>query len=663
MKYLYFIITLLVTLMIPAKLNSQNDLQVFDSLLKAVIKNPDDAEILENFSDVAKNILYDIPDSSYFYISELYRLADNMNHRYLMATALNLQGMILEQSDYRRSIEKYNQSLEISEKSGYNKLTASTLNNLSIVYSLMGEYNQSVEYLLRLLKLTEAMNDTMRLAVALNNIGLRYFNMDRPEIALDYYRRAKNLNTITNDVDRLATNLSNIGVAFQAMQKFDSALIYQNNAIALHKKNNDSFKLQYGYQAMVYLYLEMKEFDKAWEIYDSAMYHAKIVDDTYGMINLIVAKATLLNEESNYRKSVKILTEAEKLALEMNYKSILVDIYEQLTVSFRGLKNYIKAFEYNEKYIALQDSLQNLEKNKAIQQVNLYEKQKAETEREILSRNIEIQNLNLKRQKLLRNFIIIIGALFLVMLIGLWSRFRFVRKTKRELEVKNTIIENERERSDTLLLNILPAQTAKELKASGKSKAKMYEMVTVLFTDFKGFTNLAELMTPQELVDEIDHCYQAFDDIIGKHQVEKIKTIGDAYMCAGGLPKANTTNALDVLKAACEIREFMERYKKERMLHGKPFFEARMGIHTGPVVAGIVGNRKFAYDIWGDTVNIASRMESGGEVGMINISQTTFEKVKEHFICTYRGKLETKNKGLLDMYFVEKAVDTIDKTS
>ncbi len=220
-------------------------------------------------------------------------------------------------------------------------------------------------------------------------------------------------------------------------------------------------------------------------------------------------------------------------------------------------------------------------------------------------------------------------------------------------EQENNIITKEKQRYEELLLNILPYEVAQELKENGKSEAKMFDHVTVMFTDFKDFTKIGEQMSPGQLVKEIDYCFSSFDKIIQKYGIEKIKTIGDSYMCAGGLPAVNKTHATDVIHAAIDIMTFMLEHKKEKEAKGETPFEIRIGINTGPVVAGIVGIRKFAYDIWGDTVNIASRMESSGEPGKINISGSTHEQVKEKFRCTYRGKVEAKNKGEIDMYFVE----------
>lgn len=248
------------------------------------------------------------------------------------------------------------------------------------------------------------------------------------------------------------------------------------------------------------------------------------------------------------------------------------------------------------------------------------------------------------------------GVLFLLALL-LFSRFRAKRRMAKSLGEKNEQIEIERKNSEDLLLNILPASIATELKEKGKAQAKQYGEATVLFSDFINFTSIAEQLTPDELVQELDHCFKGFDFILEKYPtIEKIKTIGDAYMCASGLGERKTMPD-DLVRAALEMQSFLEEHKQERIRIGKPYFEARIGLHTGPVVAGVVGIKKFAYDIWGDTVNIASRVEANGEANRVNISETTYRLIKYNFDCLYRGKVEAKNKGLLDMYFVQKELE------
>ncbi|MDB5246231.1 MAG: Adenylate cyclase, class 3 [Segetibacter sp.] len=229
-------------------------------------------------------------------------------------------------------------------------------------------------------------------------------------------------------------------------------------------------------------------------------------------------------------------------------------------------------------------------------------------------------------------------------------------KARKEVEDRTSELMIAKKKTDELLLNILPAETAEELKATGFAKAKNYELVTVLFSDFKRFSEISEKMKPEQLVAELNYCFSAFDSITYKYGIEKIKTIGDAYMCAGGLPVKNETHAADTVRAAIELRQFMHSYKLEKEAKGEAAFEIRIGIHTGSVVAGIVGLKKFAYDIWGNTVNIASRMESTSEPGKINISGSTYEIVKSDFICSWRGKIMAKGIGELDMYFVEDAL-------
>ncbi|MFI5219968.1 MAG: adenylate/guanylate cyclase domain-containing protein [Bacteroidia bacterium] len=220
-------------------------------------------------------------------------------------------------------------------------------------------------------------------------------------------------------------------------------------------------------------------------------------------------------------------------------------------------------------------------------------------------------------------------------------------------QVEEQKLREEKKRSDSLLLNILPEEIANELKQFGKSYARKHEEVTVLFADIKGFSSIAENLSAEELVTQLDECFRAFDKIVEKHGLEKIKTVGDAYVCACGLPKPVSEHAAKTVGAALDMIEFIKGFGMTKKIQNLPAFEFRVGIHTGPVVTGVVGLKKFTYDIWGDAVNMAARMEQHGEAGKINISGNTYQLVKEKFKCIHRGKIQAKNKGEIDMYFVE----------
>ncbi|MBI5916077.1 MAG: hypothetical protein HY842_11910 [Bacteroidetes bacterium] len=276
----------------------------------------------------------------------------------------------------------------------------------------------------------------------------------------------------------------------------------------------------------------------------------------------------------------------------------------------------------------------------------------------LMQKDLALQNAELAREQ--GKFLIYllgVAALFTVLLaVMFYLRFLSKKKSTNLLSRQNKIIEQERQRSDELLFNIMPAEVAKELKEKGSATAQKFPEATVLFTDFKNFTQLAELLSPEALVKELNECFRAFDHIISQHpDIEKIKTIGDAYLCASGLVKHKTIPK-GIVQAALEMQEFLHDYKQQRMRLGQPFFEARIGIHTGPVVAGVVGFKKYAYDIWGDTVNIAARMEEQCEPGQVNISETTWGLVKYSFECEPRGPVPVKNKGMMEMYYVKRTI-------
>ena len=368
-----------------------------------------------------------------------------------------------------------------------------------------------------------------------------------------------------------------------------------------------------------------------------------------GIIRKLKVEKADLEEENN-----NLLNKLERIGNnEMSAKELKEELANEKSNQEQNREATIAQLSETERQLAIAaDKLRRAESTS----------NKALTDFEKLSESAKNDKFLLDAAKLKaeesKNLLYLLGlvSLFILLLASIfYNRFRVNKKAKQALQETNRQIEEERKLSDELLLNILPAPIAKELKESGKASAEKFDNVTVLFTDFKDFTKISERLTPEQLVRELDYCFRGFDFILSQYNVEKIKTIGDAYMCASGLTKSKTL-PINIIKAALEMQEFLEDYKKERMVKGLPFFEARMGIHTGPVVAGVVGVKKFAYDIWGDTVNIAARMEANGQVGKVNISETTFNQVRYNFDCEHRGKIDAKNKGFIDMYYVKQPV-------
>jgi class 3 adenylate cyclase len=232
-----------------------------------------------------------------------------------------------------------------------------------------------------------------------------------------------------------------------------------------------------------------------------------------------------------------------------------------------------------------------------------------------------------------------------------------LKNSGEEMGRQKKALELQRNKADSLLLNVLPEFVALELKEKGYVTPRHYAVVSILFADLAGFTIISKGLNPEEIVDELNKIFVGFDTILERNDMEKIKTLGDGYMAAGGLPIQNGSNPMDAVTAGLEMLEFVRGIKLENLLKGKPPWELRVGIHTGQVVAGVIGKNKFTYDVWGATVNTASRMETASEPGMVNISGITYQLVKDKFNCSRRGNVDVKNMGKMDMYFVNGPLD------
>ncbi len=403
----------------------------------------------------------------------------------------------------------------------------------------------------------------------------------------------------------------------------------------------------------------------------SLFYLASVKDQSLRISNLenlkwLAERENNIEQATVYNKQIIEIQALEKASAKnealVENKAVLENKVNQLAVQKKVLSKKVKSLSQaqleSELLIALQknqvDSL-----GFAITKDSLLLHQKELIVAEQASKlalqesHIDLQNSQIDLQKSQRNFFLTLAALVGLVAIGIFARYFESKKHNATLQSKNEIIEEERKKSEQLLLNILPVVVANELKINGTAKARKYENATVLFSDFINFSAIAEKLSPERLVYELDFYFKTFDTIISNYKLEKIKTIGDAYMCVAGLPEENPNNPLEMVKAALEIQSYLTALKMERIEAGEPYFEARIGIHTGPLIAGVVGSKKFAFDVWGDTVNVAARLESKSEAGKVNISSSTYDYIKSSFNCVSRGKVPVKNKGEIEMYFVE----------
>jgi class 3 adenylate cyclase len=371
-----------------------------------------------------------------------------------------------------------------------------------------------------------------------------------------------------------------------------------------------------------------------------------------------------------YEEALKSATKEHNIELQMDCHLSLAELKDNV-IRFKEALDHYKSFSalYRQQSIqekeVLVDSVSNMEDaaEDRKKELNLKEKSLDSLSKEQLSAELDIKNLELdnKQHKLeiqsaenRKNLLFMIIGMILLGVLFIGGGYFRKRKNNKKLQAKNTEIAEEKEKSEKLLLNILPEEVANELKVSGRTTPYSFKEATVMFTDFQGFTLFSEKHTTTEIVGVVDKYFVEFDKITEKYGIEKIKTIGDAYMCVSGIPVENPDHVSNMIKAAREMRDFVKMVEEEQKSKGLSYLRMRIGIHTGPLVAGVVGSNKFAYDVWGDSVNIAARMEESGEVGQVNVSETVYELVKEHFDFEYRGEVKAKNKGMMKMFFLKE---------
>ncbi|MBO6881643.1 adenylate/guanylate cyclase domain-containing protein, partial [Winogradskyella sp.] len=496
-----------------------------------------------------------------------------------------------------------------------------------------GNNSKAIDAYLKSLNYAEKAKDKRSMGYLQISIADTYAAMENKEYAEKYYTKGIAMLREVKDSINLASALLNAGDWSITHQKYDEALAYFNESSLIFKKLDNPLGRAYNLGNIGIVHAEQNNDLLAENNINEAIAILEELDDYYAISIYLTYLADIYADKENFDLAFKYANRGLALAKKNGLKKEISDANLKLSELYDKAGNIELAHRHYKDYIIYRDSVRNI---KEVQRISNAMTSKAQTEAELANQKQKTQNILMWAS---------VGVLFLIGLLayGLFKRHKFVKAT-------NKIIAAEKQRSDDLLLNILPEDTAKELKDKGRVEAKKYPQVTVLFSDFKGFTKYAENLSPEVLVQTIDHYFSKFDLIMEKYDLEKIKTIGDAYMAAGGLNFDNEKHAEHMVLAAKEMNDFVATAKLDDITDAT--FDIRIGINTGPVVAGVVGTKKFAYDIWGDTVNIAARMESSSEAGRINISEDTYRLVKDAFDCEYRGKLAVKNRGELNMYFV-----------
>lgn len=594
-----------------------------------------------------------------------------------------------ESGNFSKSIEFFNNSLENYYENKDFKKTGDCCSYLAISYSLQGNYNLSLSYFEKSISEYKKINYKSGISSVTNNMGGTYYYLDKYPQALKCYQKVLDIQKELKDPKTIAITTQNIGGIYSKLDDYNNALKYYQKAYAVYVKLNDAKAIAQNLNSTGSIQIRLKDYSSAHKNLNRALEIANTEKDKQIRLEVLNNLGTLFYKQSNYSKALDFFNNTLLLAKEMNSQQYISDsqislgkIYidqgeykiatekctQGLTIaqkigsislkkdacdclyeSYKSLGNGQKALQYYEKSNIFEDSLNSKETSNRMMSMEFQKQQLTDSIAQVKKDHIiQIKHKEeVQKQEKQRNAVIITLCFILVIAGGLWNRLNFVRKSRAALKI-------EKDRSEELLLNILPEEIAEELKQKGSVNARNFNLVSILFTDFKSFTQTAEKMSPQSLVEEINICFKAFDMISEKYQIEKIKTIGDSYMAAGGIPNPDETSLKNIVLAGLEMQEFVTKRKTENEIINKIGFEMRLGIHAGPIVAGIVGVKKFQYDVWGDTVNTASRIESNGMVGKVNISESLYHLIKNEdcFSFEYRGNIQAKGKGELKMYFV-----------
>lgn len=535
-------------------------------------------------------------DSANFYLKQSFKTLKKKENNQLLAHSWYLQGKFdIEMLDYDKAMKSFMEADKLFLKEGMQK-----------------EHG-----------------------LAEMQFGILMYAQNNFKASISFFNTAYQLLVQEKDTFNYLTCNYLLGLAYLETGKFDAAEKTLTETLSQTKKLKFKQREMECHLGLSKLYLEKGEFQKSIDFILVPLEYARSIEKENSGNQSATSRAEYI-----YGMAALGLKDynTAQVMLENSFRHLmpLRNYYERIKTSealinlFSQTKNYDEAMKQMKYVLEFKDSLSKMESEKTL--AVFKDRQSIQQQ----NSQIELLTFQKEKDKIIRLSLITLAVLLLILSVTWFQKFKLRKETNKKL--------------DELLLNILPVEVAEELKVSGNATTKSYESVSVVFIDMVAFTKLSEKLSPADLVAELHFCFSEFDRISSNNNLEKIKTLGDAYMCAGGIPVANDTHAFDAIYASREIMEFIESYNQKKVQDFK--IELRIGIHSGPVVAGVVGLKKFAYDIWGDTVNIAARLEQAGEPGRINISENTYQLVKDKIRCSSRGKINAKYKGDINMYFV-----------
>jgi adenylate cyclase len=664
----------------------------YKNYAKAAALLPDDISLIERLGDVGLAAMqYDTAELHYKILIE--RFKSEGNNPRLVQIYQKLAGTYQAGQDYFKSLYYYLLIENLIERFGEPYEKGRLYNNLGKVYITLGDYRKALSYFNKAETQCDFAANTKAPCelpeVFYTNMGIAQHNTGDTKTGLNYLFKGEDLLKKRKDDASLASLEHLMATVYFSAGDIYNALKHNGDCIELAQKTDQPDVLMRAYKTEAELYQALFDYEKAFEYYKKyleLLNNSRNAEQSQrillaerssklraaeGEIRFLIAQQEIkdrdLREARNEQERLELTNRAlyaegrereQQVALLQKQKEV-----DDATLRIAAAKALEADAELREKAQALDAEKKNAIINELNSKSKIAEAERRAQEQavDLLQKQQEIDQAQLREKaNFERNtymFAGLGGLLFLIMGFAWFMARRAGRRLRaqnRKIEAQKNQIETERAKSDRLLLNILPEEIATELKTRGHASPRLFESATVLFTDFVNFTKLSAQLEPEEIINELDTCFLAFDGIIERHNLEKIKTIGDAYMCAGGLPVENTTHPHDAVRAALEMATWLE--ERNQTNEKAILRHMRIGIHTGPVVAGVIGKNKFAYDIWGDAVNLAARLEELGEQGRVNISTSTYAAIKDHYTCTYRGAQEVHNKGMIEMYFVDRPV-------